>query len=63
VLVTAPNIIHVDIAVSVAIQVEGLTSDIKMEVYFENQLKAKNCSRPETFTLNSNNKYMEVRKL
>ncbi|XP_078501967.1 complement C4-like [Lissotriton helveticus] len=63
VLVAAPNIIHVDVAESVAIQVEGLTSAVTVEVYFENQLKGKRCSNTETFTLNSANNYMEVKKL
>ncbi|XP_069491033.1 complement C4-B-like [Ambystoma mexicanum] len=63
VLITAPNIIHVDVPESVAIQVEGATGDTKFEVYFENQLQSKSCSPKETFTLNQGNNFIEVKKL
>ncbi|XP_029440129.1 complement C4-like [Rhinatrema bivittatum] len=63
-LITAPNIIHVGVEESIAVQAwEGVPEPTTVKMHFLNQRTNLQCSGEQTFTLSSTNAFIQIRDM
>ncbi|XP_030053152.1 complement C4-like [Microcaecilia unicolor] len=64
ILITAPNIIHVGVEESIAVQGSGGAQDqIMVTMHFLNQKTNLKCSKDQTVTLNEGNGFVQIKNL
>nr|XP_033772923.1 complement C4-like [Geotrypetes seraphini] len=64
ILITAPNIIHVGVEETVAVQASGGAQEqITVTMHFLNQRTDLKCSKDQTFTLNEGNGFVQIKNL
>nr|XP_023681876.1 complement C4-A-like isoform X2 [Paramormyrops kingsleyae] len=62
-LITAPNVVHLDVDETVTVQLDGATTDVAVKLHFEDELSKKQLSNMETVLLNRDNDYQATVKL
>ncbi|XP_036392183.1 complement C4 [Megalops cyprinoides] len=62
-LITAPNIVQLDVDETVAIQLHEATKPVTVTLFFKHQTADMTVSKQETVVLNAGNNYQEVVKL
>ncbi|XP_038671256.1 complement C4-like [Scyliorhinus canicula] len=62
-LITAPNIVHVGVEETVAIQLDGAEGSVSVTVYLLDRITNEHCSDRVTFELNAANGHHQIKKI